>query len=274
MAKPSPALLERAAKDNLSTLDVIHRLCDEEKQSRLRSAVDRRLRDARFPEINTIDGFNFDFDPGAQEDPRSLPRSARPRLPRQGHQPALHRHARHGQDLPRPSARLPGLPGHPPRRLRLRSAHAQRPPRRRAPRRPRSRATPLRPRRAARHRRLRRPCHEDPAHQARLPGHLRALRLPPLDLHHQRPGGLRGESHEGLDPALRIVSSGGEPLLALARWLVQEVRAEDAPNGESWGRFACPAGGTRHRNVDAERQTQLSLSLSDRPPSGAPGGRR
>ena len=67
MAKQVSALLDLAAKDNLSTLDVLHRLCDEEKQSRLRSAVDRRLRDARFPEINTIDGFNFDFDPGRKK---------------------------------------------------------------------------------------------------------------------------------------------------------------------------------------------------------------
>src|SRR5258708_8824586 len=61
MAKLVAALLERAAKDNLSTLDVIHRLCDEEKQSRMKSAIERRLRDARFPEINTIDAFDFDF---------------------------------------------------------------------------------------------------------------------------------------------------------------------------------------------------------------------
>jgi DNA replication protein DnaC len=67
MAKHALALLDLAAKDNLSTLDVIHRLCDEEKQSRLRSAVDRRLREARFPEINTIDAFNFDFDPGRKK---------------------------------------------------------------------------------------------------------------------------------------------------------------------------------------------------------------
>jgi DNA replication protein DnaC len=63
MAKLVASILERAAKDNLSTLDVVHRLCDEEKLSRIKSAVDRRLRDARFPEINTVDAFNFDFDP-------------------------------------------------------------------------------------------------------------------------------------------------------------------------------------------------------------------
>jgi len=56
-------LLDHTAKKNLSTAEVLHRLCDEETQSRLRSAVQRRVRDARFPEVNTVDAFNFDFDP-------------------------------------------------------------------------------------------------------------------------------------------------------------------------------------------------------------------
>jgi DNA replication protein DnaC len=63
MASLVASLLECASQENLSTLDVLHRLCDEEKQSRMRSAVDRRIREARFPEINTVDSFNFDFDP-------------------------------------------------------------------------------------------------------------------------------------------------------------------------------------------------------------------
>jgi len=63
MAETLAALLDRAAKDNLTVTDVVHRLCDEEKQSRMRSAVDRRIKAARFPEINTVDGFDFDFDP-------------------------------------------------------------------------------------------------------------------------------------------------------------------------------------------------------------------
>src|SRR5579863_1780115 len=62
MAKLAPELLAKAAKENLSVLDVVHRLCDEEKQSRLRSAVERRIRDAHFPEINTVDAFDFNFD--------------------------------------------------------------------------------------------------------------------------------------------------------------------------------------------------------------------
>lgn len=67
MAKILASLIALAAKNNLSTLDVVHRLADEEKQSRLRSAVDRRIRDARFPEINTVDGFDFDFDPARKK---------------------------------------------------------------------------------------------------------------------------------------------------------------------------------------------------------------
>lgn len=63
MAQLLPQLLEQARQDNLTTLDVIDRLCDEERASRMKSAVERRIKDAKFPELNTIDGFNFDFDP-------------------------------------------------------------------------------------------------------------------------------------------------------------------------------------------------------------------
>jgi DNA replication protein DnaC len=34
---------------------------------RLRSAVERRIRDARFPEVNTVDAFDFDFDPARKK---------------------------------------------------------------------------------------------------------------------------------------------------------------------------------------------------------------
>lgn len=63
MREALPTLLERAAEENLSVLDVIGRLCDEEKASRLQSAIRRRVKGARFPEVNTIDAFDFDFDP-------------------------------------------------------------------------------------------------------------------------------------------------------------------------------------------------------------------
>jgi DNA replication protein DnaC len=56
------ALLEKARKDNLSPLELVSRLCDEEKNSRLKSAVERRVKSARFPEINTVDGFDFEWD--------------------------------------------------------------------------------------------------------------------------------------------------------------------------------------------------------------------
>jgi len=62
IARALKDIIERARTENLSALEVADRLADEEKASRLRSAVDRRIRDARFPEINTIDAFDFDFD--------------------------------------------------------------------------------------------------------------------------------------------------------------------------------------------------------------------
>jgi DNA replication protein DnaC len=63
MAEQARAVIEKAAKENLSVLQAVDRLCDEEKASRLRNAVDRRIRDARFPEVNTVDAFDFDFCP-------------------------------------------------------------------------------------------------------------------------------------------------------------------------------------------------------------------
>jgi DNA replication protein DnaC len=67
MAQLLPELLEQARQDNLTTLDVIDRLCDEERASRMKSAVERRIKDAKFPELNTIDAFNFDFDPARKK---------------------------------------------------------------------------------------------------------------------------------------------------------------------------------------------------------------
>lgn len=63
MAAAVMDLLARAAAENLTAAAVVSRLCDEEKHSRIRSSVDRRIKDARFPEINTVDAFDFDFDP-------------------------------------------------------------------------------------------------------------------------------------------------------------------------------------------------------------------
>ena len=62
MARTLKDIVEQARRENLSPLQVADRLADEEKSSRLRSAVERRIRDARFPEVNTIDAFDFDFD--------------------------------------------------------------------------------------------------------------------------------------------------------------------------------------------------------------------
>lgn len=60
-------ILEQAREDNLSALAVVDRLCDEERQSRTRRAIERRIRDAKFPEVNTIDAFDFDFSPARRK---------------------------------------------------------------------------------------------------------------------------------------------------------------------------------------------------------------
>jgi DNA replication protein DnaC len=62
MAAAVGDLLQRAARDNLTTGQVIHSLCDEEKGSRIRRSIDRRIKDAHFPEVNTVDAFEFEFD--------------------------------------------------------------------------------------------------------------------------------------------------------------------------------------------------------------------
>lgn len=63
MARALDTLLARAMKANMTPLDIVGALADAEKASRIESAIKRRVRTARFAEINTIDGFDFDFDP-------------------------------------------------------------------------------------------------------------------------------------------------------------------------------------------------------------------
>jgi DNA replication protein DnaC len=63
MARTAGELLAEAAKKNLTPLEVAHRLCDEEKKSRIDGAIKRRIQDARFPEVSTVDAFDFEFDP-------------------------------------------------------------------------------------------------------------------------------------------------------------------------------------------------------------------
>lgn len=62
MARALDAVLARAAKNNMTPLEIADALAEAEKQSRIASAVERRVRGARFAEINTVDGFDFDFD--------------------------------------------------------------------------------------------------------------------------------------------------------------------------------------------------------------------
>lgn len=63
MARAVPELLARAARLNMTSLEIADALAEAEKQSRIKSAVERRVRGARFAEINTVDTFDFDFDP-------------------------------------------------------------------------------------------------------------------------------------------------------------------------------------------------------------------
>lgn len=67
MATNLEGLMNEAARKNLTVLQVVDRLCDEEKKSRTESAVKRRIREARFPEVNTIDAFDFDFSPARKK---------------------------------------------------------------------------------------------------------------------------------------------------------------------------------------------------------------
>lgn len=62
MARALETILARAAKLNMSPLQLVDALAEAEKQSRIKSAIDRRVRGARFAEINTIDAFDFDWD--------------------------------------------------------------------------------------------------------------------------------------------------------------------------------------------------------------------
>ena len=63
MARIVRELLADASKKNWTHLDVVQCLCDEERKSRVDGAIKRRIHDARFPEVNTVDAFDFDFDP-------------------------------------------------------------------------------------------------------------------------------------------------------------------------------------------------------------------
>lgn len=59
MSEAVAEVLDRAARDNLPTLEVIDQLCDEERQGRRQRNVARRIKEAHFPELNTIDAFDF-----------------------------------------------------------------------------------------------------------------------------------------------------------------------------------------------------------------------
>ena len=63
MARSVEDILALSVSENMTSLELLHRLLDEERASRLQSAVKRRILEAKFPELNSIDGFDFDFSP-------------------------------------------------------------------------------------------------------------------------------------------------------------------------------------------------------------------
>lgn len=67
MVRVLDTIIEEATSKNLTNLEMLDRLCDEERQSRNTSAVKRRIREARFPEINTIDAFDFEYSPARKK---------------------------------------------------------------------------------------------------------------------------------------------------------------------------------------------------------------
>lgn len=62
MVRALENILARAKKDNLTALEIADALAQAEKDSRIKSAIERRIRGAHFAEINTVDAFDFDFD--------------------------------------------------------------------------------------------------------------------------------------------------------------------------------------------------------------------
>ena len=62
MVACAQGVIEKASAENLTVLEVLHRLCDEEKRGRLDRSVERLVKEAGFPEINTVDAFDFGFD--------------------------------------------------------------------------------------------------------------------------------------------------------------------------------------------------------------------
>src|SRR5215472_15641451 len=57
------AALSRAEKENFSHLQFLDLLLGAQASARRERAVARRLREARFPENKTLEGFNWNFNP-------------------------------------------------------------------------------------------------------------------------------------------------------------------------------------------------------------------
>jgi DNA replication protein DnaC len=67
MVRALEGILAHAKNDNLTALEIADALAQAEKESRIKSAIERRIRGAHFAEINTVDAFDFDFDPARKK---------------------------------------------------------------------------------------------------------------------------------------------------------------------------------------------------------------
>lgn len=67
MADQVAAILKKSTSENLTALHTMILLCDAERASRVQRAVAKRVKDARFPELNTVDGFDFACDPARKK---------------------------------------------------------------------------------------------------------------------------------------------------------------------------------------------------------------
>jgi DNA replication protein DnaC len=64
MAQALPVRLQEARANDLPHLDFLSLLVNDELEKRQDRLFNKRLRAARFPELKTLDTFNFDFNPG------------------------------------------------------------------------------------------------------------------------------------------------------------------------------------------------------------------
>ena len=101
-------LARQCAAEGLDHIRFLLRLAELELIDRERRMVERRIKEARFPAVKSLDSFDFAAIPSAQQDPRPGTRPFRVRDPPRERDRG--RQQRHGQDAHRSRDRSRGLP--------------------------------------------------------------------------------------------------------------------------------------------------------------------